>query len=67
MTRCLNQVFRPPQDLPVDGTGYCSICKTDESNKNCTSYQPIQISICGFILSELPDKDSLNGSLKQSR
>lgn len=31
--------------MPIDGTGYCSICTPSDDNKKCTSYVEINIKI----------------------
>ena len=48
MTRCVHQVFRPYFGLPLDmrvglKRGDCTICTTDERNKECTGYCPVHI------------------------
>ncbi len=45
MEKCINQIFRPTRHVNVTGMGNCVICQTDPSNKNCSGFQPIKITI----------------------
>lgn len=46
---CMNQIFKPKVlAWRKDGQGDCSICKSDEKNKECTGYSPVQITIHKF-------------------
>lgn len=42
---CLNQLFRPKESfgLKKNGYGNCTICVSNEQNKNCKGYIPATI------------------------
>jgi len=44
MEMCLHQIARPKKISLIGNRGDCSICKTDEKNKDCPGYTPITVS-----------------------
>ena len=49
---CMNQVFRTEQLSKVLGQGECKTCQTHPDNVKCSQYQPVQITIKTFEISE---------------
>jgi hypothetical protein len=42
MKKCINQIIRPKLDIKIEGCGDCTKCTTDELNKNCKLYYPVE-------------------------
>jgi hypothetical protein len=67
MQRCINQAFRPKLRLPPEmrgGRGDCTTCTSDEDNKRCPGYYPIQIftfEVKGVANAILPEVQSNGG------
>jgi hypothetical protein len=43
--KCINQVFRPSGNTMLENGADCSLCTTDEKNKECKYYQPVKVEI----------------------
>jgi hypothetical protein len=57
MKRCFYQIFKPEiKTRIIPNVGDCSICKTDENNKYCKNYKPVNITIFEYRVNGIPTK-----------